>query len=505
MGPVTEQSEHLSSAQIENYGNRTSGAGPEAAQRDEHQRLDHQSSSDQRVNDQEINDLKMNDQRVEAHLAVCASCRARLLDFHRSLFASSANPPEPNRPKADKPKNDELKTNPPERDTSPPGLSPSGHLPSGHLSSGQLPSSQRLADSRLEGVSPIDSALADSKFANQNDPADTQVRTPPTPECPSTEALRELAAGLTPGDLAPALTRHAATCDHCGPLLRTFTEDFSDDFSPQEQAALANLQSASPKWQKKTAREMLRQARRVPLPGPPPKPIPRIFPWKWIMTPVAAAAACAWLAVGIGVTLYARRDTPETVAKLEAQAFTEQRTTEMRVPYAAYADFNQRRSGDNPSRSTLPPSLNLSADKIAKHLQKDPDNPQWLMLSSRLDLWDWNYKAALSSLDKISDSQAIQSPEYLMTRAFALFQKSEVLKESQGYSEAVDLLGKALQKNPDDPVLLFNQAIACEKIHSYGCAESDWNRLLAVEKDPQWTAEARKHLDQIREKKTPEH
>jgi tetratricopeptide (TPR) repeat protein len=177
----------------------------------------------------------------------------------------------------------------------------------------------------------------------------------------------------------------------------------------------------------------------------------------------------------------------------------------MRVPYAAYSDFHQKRSGDSPSRSALPPSLNLAADKIAKHLQKDPDNPQWLMLSARLDLWDWNYKAALSSLDKISDSQAIQSPEYLMTRAFALFQKSEVLKETQGYSEAVDLLDKALQKSPGDQVLLFNQAIACEKIHSYECAESDWNRLLAVEKDPQWTAEARNHLNQIREKKTLAH
>ena len=29
MGPVTEQSEHLSNAQIENYGDRTSGTGPD--------------------------------------------------------------------------------------------------------------------------------------------------------------------------------------------------------------------------------------------------------------------------------------------------------------------------------------------------------------------------------------------------------------------------------------------------------------------------------------------
>ena len=177
----------------------------------------------------------------------------------------------------------------------------------------------------------------------------------------------------------------------------------------------------------------------------------------------------------------------------------------MRVPYAAYADFNQKRSGDILSRSALPPSLNQAADKIAKHLEKNPDDPQWLMLSARLDLLDWNYKSALSTLEKMSNARILESPEYLMTRAFALFQKSEVLKETQGYSEAVDLLDKALQKAPNDPVLLFNQAIACEKIHSYECAESDWDRLLAVEKDPQWSAEARKHLDQIREKKTSVH
>jgi tetratricopeptide (TPR) repeat protein len=459
VGPVTEQSEHLSSAQIENYGIRTSGAGPEAAQRDEHQRADQrmadklsddqsaadQSMIDQRSNDQRRSDQDTNDQRIEAHLADCASCRNRLLDFHRSLFASPTYQPEPDRTMAGDPKNDHT-----------------------------------------------NSALADSKFANPKDPADPQVRTAATPECPSDDALRQLAAGLTPDDVAAKLTQHAATCHHCGPLLRTYTELFSDDFSAEEQAALNQLKSASPKWQQQTAREMLKRA--IP-PAPSPRPV---FSWKWIMVP--ALPVVALIAVGIW---YLQRDTPEQVARLEAQGYTEQRTIEMRVPYAAYADFNQRRSGDTPSRSALPPSLNQAADKIAKHLEKEADDPQWLMLSARLDLLDWNYKSALSTLEKISDAQIVESPEYLMTRAFALFQKSEALKESQGYSEAVDLLDKALQKVPNDPVLLFNQAIACEKIHSYECAESDWNRLLAVEKDPQWSAEARKHLDQIREKKTP--
>jgi cytochrome c-type biogenesis protein CcmH/NrfG len=390
---VNQRSEHLSDAQIEQYGKRASGAGPET------------------------------EAWVETHLDDCSSCRSRVLEFQRTQFALLPDP---------------------------------------------------------------------------------KVNTVSSSNCPSEEDLRTLAAGLCSNPLAAELTAHAVACGHCGPLLREYQEDFSDDVTPEEQTALAQLRSASPEWQQQKAREML-QPEMLKKTRAIPEPVPatdwrRFFSWKWIMVP--ALPAVALIAVGIW---YLQRDTPEKVAKLEAQAFTEQRTTEMRVPYAAYADFNQKRSGDIPSRSSLPQSLNRAADKIAKHLQTEPDNPQWLMLSARLDLWDSNYKAALSSLEKISDSQAIQSPEYLMTRAFALFQKSEALKESQGYSEAVDLLGKALQKAPDDPVLLFNQAIACEKTHSYECAESDWNRLLAVEKDPQWTAEARKHLDQIKEKKTSEH
>ncbi|HSK44853.1 MAG TPA: hypothetical protein VLA83_13305, partial [Candidatus Binatia bacterium] len=197
---MTEKSEHLSSAQIENYGNRMSGAGPDAAQGDERQRLDHQSSDDQ----------SMNDQRVEAHLADCPSCRNRVLDFHRHRFA---------------------------------------------MLSGPAPDAK-----------PTDSALADSKFANSKYSAGPQVRTAPTPECPSDDALRHLAAGLsvpnTAADDAPTtrLLPHVSTCDHCGPLLRTYTEIFSDDLTPEDQAALANLQSSSAAWQKNTARQMLEVA-----------------------------------------------------------------------------------------------------------------------------------------------------------------------------------------------------------------------------------------------------
>jgi hypothetical protein len=450
---VTEQSEHLSSAQIENYGNRSSGAGPESEQRDEPQHAD----------DQHFLDQSVDDQHVEAHLADCPSCRNRLLDFHRAHFALLAGVSAPS------------------------------------------------------GTEATDSSGKELSLGDARRPADSLLRTSSTPECPSDDDLRQLAAGLSLNDLATSdalaaqLTQHTATCDHCGPLLRTYTEIFSDDFTSEEQAALANLQSSSAEWQKNTARQMLEASGVQPAvapatdgPSPPQKSRakPTIerkpFFWKWILVP-ATAAVVVMAAFSIW---YTQRDTPEKAEKLMAQAYTEQRTTEMRIPYAAHADFKQTRSGDGESRLNSPAALSKAAEQISGRLQKEPDDPKWLMLRARVDLLDWNYKPALSSLEKISEAQVTQSPEFLMTRAFALYERSEVLKESQGYFEAVNLLGKALQKTPDDPVLLFNQAIVCEKIHSYECAKGDWGRFLTIEKDPAWTSEARKHLQQIEEKKT---
>jgi hypothetical protein len=400
------------------------------------------------------------------------------------------------------------------------------------------------------------------------------VNTASTPDCPSQDALRQLAAGLLANNVAHKLTNHAATCDHCGPLLRVYTEDFSEDFSPQEQAVLAKLQSSSAEWQRKTAQEMILAAAAVNAPvisanqaasfakenattakenpspgdnigGPRKNPSPASedagitsqdagitsqdagvtsvtagtatsLPkksssdpgwkpgfWKWALIP-AATAACAAIAFGIW---YTQRDTPEKVEKLLAQAYTEKRTMEMRIPYAAHADFKQKRSGESESILNLPPSLRKSAELIDLQLEKNPDNPTWLLLQARFELLEWNYKQALVALAKIEDTKVIDSPEMSMTRALALYEQAELESErrDQAYGEVVNLTGKIIQHTPDDPVALFNRALACEKIYAYECAIADYEHLLKIGPGNGWDQEIQDHLNRIREKKTLEH
>jgi hypothetical protein len=441
VGPVTEQSEHLSSAQIENYGNRASGAGPDTAQGDERQRIDHQSNDD----------LSMNDQRVEAHLADCASCRNRVLDFHRRRFALLAQP---------------------ER-------------------AGSASSSPGLANSRLAEERPTDSALADSKFANSKYPADPQVRTAPTPECPSSDALRQLAAGLTPDALAAKLTQHAATCDHCGPLLRTFTEDFSDDFTPEEQAALANLRSSSAKWQKTTARKMLEAGGVKTIVEHKP------FFWKWVLIP-ATAAVVAVAAITFPIYL-AQRDTPEKAEKLLAQAYTEQRTMEMRWPGAKWGPVRVTRGAED-SRFAKPAAL-LKAERIVnQHQSADSRDVQWLRAAAQAEILKRNPAAAISSLNQALKSQ-LASVLLRLDLAIAYEQQGEISLDSRNYAEAIEQLNHVLETEPENLTALFNRALVYERMKLIDKAIADWQIFLQKETDPGWSGDARKRLLALQSKK----
>jgi tetratricopeptide (TPR) repeat protein len=387
-------------------------------------------------------------QQIEDHLAECPSCRTRVLAFHRAQFTPVTT-----------------------RDTAATGSATHG-------------------PAALESMT--DTSLTTAR--RPDDPAPNY----PSPDCPKEDDLRDLAAGLTAPDQASQLIQHVAGCAHCGPILRMYTEDFSDDLTPEDQAMLAQLKSSSPEWQRKLVRKLQ--------PVPPRSRFK--LPWfRWLLVPATAAAVAAVAVVAsiTGAVLYSRRETPAKIEKLIAQAYTDKRQLEMRIPYAEHADYHQLRSGESESLLNSPTSLRKAADAITSQLKEHPDDPKWLMLSAQVDLLDWHYKPALSTLDKIGDSNVINSPEFLLARSLALYEKAEVQKDKPSYFEAVDLMGKALQRAPNDAVLLFNRAILCEKVNAYECAETDWNHFLTVEKDSAWSTEARDHLRRIQEKKNLGH
>jgi tetratricopeptide (TPR) repeat protein len=442
VGIVNEQSEHLSSAQIENYGDRPSGAGLDANHKAEW---------------------------VEAHLDGCPDCRSRLLDFQRIQL----------------------------------GL-----------------------------------------VAGSNQPTDRTVNTASTPDCPSQDALRQLATGLLANDVAHKLTNHAATCDHCGPLLRVHTEDFSNDFSPQEQAVLAKLQSSSAEWQRKTAQEMIFAATAVNAPvisanqdasftrenattakenpspgdntgGAKKNPSPtsedagttsltagtatslpkkssadgarKPFFWKWALIPgYAVVTAAIFLIISLGTIgiWYARRDTPEKVEKLLAQAVTDVRTMDTRWPGASYSTVKSSRGASYPANLPL-----LEAQQI---VDRHPGQQQWLLEDASVVLLQRRPDAAiqmlsLETVDSICD-------RCTLVLAIAEIAAGDSTGVGKNYEAALKLINSISSNSSEYNIAIYNRAVVYERLGKVDEAITDWRTVLKTEKDNGWVSEANQRL-----------
>jgi tetratricopeptide (TPR) repeat protein len=384
-GAVKQQSEHLSNAQIEQYGKRASGAGPET------------------------------EAWVDQHLDDCSSCRSRVLDFQRTRFAL-------------------------------------------------------LPDPKVNKVS--------------------------TSDCSSEDDLRNLAAGLHPDPKAAELKAHASTCGRCGPLLQEYIEDFSDKSSPEEQAFLDQLRTSSPEFREQKAREMLKQEaspnNRV-IPGSVPTDWRRLFSWKWMMVP--ALPAVALLAVGIW---YLQRDTPEKVAKLLAQAQTEQRTTEMRWPGAEWSRVSVKQA----PMSALHTSTNLlDAENILERQHADSSSTEsWLEMSARVDIFNRKPKLAIDKLTKLfsadPDSAALKSD-----LAMAYFESGEITGSPADYKQSLTYLTDLVRQRPLDREALYNRAVVIERLELTQDAIQAWNDYLRIETEPQWISDARGHLARLQMQK----
>ncbi len=68
-------------------------------------------------------------------------------------------------------------------------------------------------------------------------------------------------------------------------------------------------------------------------------------------------------------------------------------------------------------------------------------------------------------------------------RVQMLVAESQLLREANRYKEAFNLLGEALAKNPDQPDLLYDQALTAEKIDRFDVLESSLARLIKLKPD----------------------
>jgi len=312
---------------------------------------------------------------------------------------------------------------------------------------------------------------------------------PAGPDCVDETEWLNVAAGLLPEAKTRELMKHAAQCGHCGPLLKNAAETLADEVTPREETLLGLLSSARPEWQ----RNMASTLRGNVQDQKKPSWWRAMFAWPapaYAFAGIAAVAIVAWIGL--------RTLRPPSAEQLLAQAYTEHRTLEVRIPGAKYAPMRVERSanGSNLDKSS---SLLKAEALIGENLRKNPNDPAWLQARARADMLDGNYESAIKSLQRALEAQP-DSPGLLIDLGSAYFMRAESADRPIDYGNAIEALGKALAISPDDPIALFNRAIACERMFLFNQAAGDWEHYLRIDPQSGWSDEARRRLAALRQK-----
>jgi CHAT domain-containing protein len=328
----------------------------------------------------------------------------------------------------------------------------------------------------------------------QDGPAEHSV------ECPSEESVYDLVAGILDRDAADKILKHAFRCAHCSALVRLVSEELASEVSPDETNVLAALKTSSRSWQEDFGKRLASLNPSVPEISPA-APIstgrPRFLAARFVPRAYAFTAMAAVMLLIAGLWTYRRFKEP-SVDQLLARAYFEHRTMEMRIAGAAQAPLRQERG---PASSSLTKSTSLlkAEYEIRIELASRGEDPDVLARKGRAELLEGQYVAAIASLKHALDLNA-DSPDVLGDLATAYAQRGDAEGQPLDFGEAIEYLGQALRKKPDDAVFLFNRAVVNERLNLFEEASKDWEHYLRIDPKGPWADEARQHLAALQQK-----
>jgi CHAT domain-containing protein/tetratricopeptide (TPR) repeat protein len=325
------------------------------------------------------------------------------------------------------------------------------------------------------------------------------------PDCPVETVWWEVVAGQAPQSRAAELLEHSTRCDACGLLLHQAIQDFAEEVAEQEIRCLTTLPSTQREWQQALAQRLVAsrtdggwRGNLVTVVGQWARSLADRFDWRprraFRHTWAYATVAIVVLAAGTWFVLTQRQP---SIDQLIASAYVEQRPFELRIAGAAYGPVRQERGGER-SAFAEPADLLRAKYLIKERLAARPNDQAILMASGKVELLEGHYDEAIRTFSRMLDAQP-DSPALLTDLATAYFQRAVATDRALDYGQTIELLGRTLAKKPDDPVALFNRAIALQKMYAYDEAIRDWEHYLSVDSKGNWADEARRRLGELKE------
>jgi len=325
------------------------------------------------------------------------------------------------------------------------------------------------------------------------------------PDCPDEDIIRRLAAGIYSDEDADYLIQHIAVCEYCGPLLKQYREDFSDETDPVEQDLLRGLKSSTPGWQKDVVRKHFEGGLGLRL----IQGLKRFFTfspgmgaWRWAS---AGAGLAAVIVVGViaGPTILTGYNLSKT-SRLVAKAYQQHRTTDMRltsVDHGPYIEPSTQMGSGEQETEDIPSALYEAKSTLANEKQRlKSGDPQWLAQEGRVFLLQRDSGKAVNSLKK-AHSASPDDPAIAIDLAAGYFEQ-ESRNDHPSLLATFELLQNVL-KNPkltrdQRSSALFDLAVAHEKTEGWGLAVETWKEYLQNDSSGPWAQEAQARLDRAK-------
>lgn len=309
-------------------------------------------------------------------------------------------------------------------------------------------------------------------------------------QCPKPDEWLPLLGGearLADDANLDALLVHAAECGKCASHLRMLTAEPS----AEEAAELARLVSASSDWQMKLAAELAC----TPLERRRPVAINRLKASKIYLWTGSAVAATLMMGA-VTFFWWQHANSPE---RLLAEAYSQSRTYDLRMPGADFAEVAREprlRGGATAHDSSRLPAARAL---IERQLQNAPENPHWLELEARADIQEEKFDPAIEILDRLLATEPATAG-LLVDDASAYFERGSSTGSESDRATALEDLRRADELAPDNPLVLFNEAVVMEDRGQAMNAVETWNRYLKFERDPRWLAEGHARLQTLEQK-----
>src|SRR6266404_5670126 len=191
---------------------------------------------------------------------------------------------------------------------------------------------------------------------------------------------------MASAETSTRVLQHASQCDHCGPLLGRYLEDFSDELSPEIEALIEQLPFSQPQWHRQKAKEIVSSSS---------SKWKRLWNqtaelWAAFKVPATAGAMAAVLA-GIGITCepaimnWAQlRSAKQSISA----AYTQKRTIPGRltgVDASPYTQDSQKMgSGGEVDDLGWTPMIEAEGALSRKLASGGKVDPRWLQIKGRI-------------------------------------------------------------------------------------------------------------------------